>query len=264
MPISEVGLKRIAELEARTKPMTDAMKLEYAELVTKRDKPPTWEPSDTCIEYLMEVFAWETQGMIAINKESMDLMQLRKGKMAERDAVRLISLADGVLYLENKDRIGNEFLSGEIDTYLGESVLAATNITDIKNSFDYPTFLKKINNGLENGQKEQMQGYGDISGSQELYIANVLVDTPDEIVEDMKWRLVKKFGALTEESPDFVREWEKWERSMKFNHIPIHQRVFKIKVEPFTENEKIKVYDRVKQCREWLFNFNERYQSLIN
>lgn len=261
-PITEVQLRRIAELEARDKPMTDKMKLEHTELIMKRDAPPKVELADGCIEYLMEVYAWETQQMISVSKEAMDLMQLRKGKEGEQEAGILLSMVDGEIYLQDKQRISNEYLSGEIDYYLGEDIYRATNITDIKNSFDYPTFLKKINKGLENGQREQLAGYGDITGSKNLFVANCLISFTPQMIEDMKWRILKKTGAATEESVEFLEEWVKFYRSMVFDNIPPQQRVYKIPVEPFTEFERQKVYDRVKYCRDWLWKFDEMYGNL--
>jgi hypothetical protein len=140
--------------------------------------------------------------------------------------------------------------------------MGANSIGDIKNSFDYPVFLKKINKGLENGNKEQVQGYCDIAKSSKGFIAHCLVDMPEEIIEDMKYRLLKKMNCATELSPEFMEEWEKWERSMRFSHIPPAQRVFKIPVTPFTEFERQKVYDRVKICREWLNSFHETFVKL--
>jgi hypothetical protein len=254
--------KWISEYEVRTKPPTEPQKLEYTRLLQLRENSKKIILSDTCIELLMEVYAWETQGMIAVNKESLDIMSMRKGKMTEQTAGMMLSIVDGEVYLQHKERISNDFLSGEIDYYLGDDIYSATNVTDIKNAFDYPGFLKKINTGLENGQEEQLQGYGDITGSKKLYVANCLVDNPDEIILDMKWKIAKRFDALTIESPDFLQEWEKWERSMKFSHIPMHQRVHKIQVEPFSPERRQMVYDRVKVCREWLWKFDEMYQKL--
>lgn len=265
MPITEVKKARMAELEAKqdsAKGLTGKQAQELAELRVKQENSAKIVLSDTCIEYLMEAYAWEVEGMIPVNKESMDILQIKKGKLAEYQAGLLLSAVDGVEYKTYKDRICNDYLSGEIDFYLGDSIRKAINVTDVKNAFDYPGFLKKINNGLENGQKEQVQGYGDITNAGELYIANCLVDNPDEVMEDIKWRVAKKFNAISIESPEFLEEWKKWERSMKFTHIPIHKRVFKIKVEPFTESERQRVYDRVKYCREWLFKFDEQYQKM--
>jgi hypothetical protein len=259
--LTEKQAKELADLEWR-EVLTAKQKERVAELIVKKDNGNRVVLSDTCIEYLMEVYAWETQGMIAVNKESMDLLQTKKGKMTEFEGIIMLSLVDGEVYKENKDRIENDYLSGEIDAYIGESVYEATRIADIKSAFDYPTFLKKINNGLENGQREQVAGYCDISGAKEGVIANVLVNNPDEIIEEMKYRVARKFNALTTESPDFLEEWVKWERSMRFDHIPKTQRVHKIQVELFSQFERQKIYDRVKICREYLAKFDEEYNKM--
>jgi len=205
----------------------------------------------------MEVYSWETEGMVSLNKEALETMPMLKGKVGEKEAGLLLSIADGETYLSNKDRIFNDYLSGEIDLYLGDHVYAAKNITDIKISFDYPIYLKKLHTGLESGQMEQLQGYGDISTAKELYVANCLVSFTPEMVEDMKWKIMRKTGAVTEESPEFKELWKTFERSMFYDHIHPNLRVSKIKIEPFTEFERTKLYDRVKYCRDFLYKFYE-------
>jgi hypothetical protein len=242
--------------------MTDNMKVEYAALVQKRDNPPPKQLSDGAVEYLMEVYAWHKHGTIPVGKESKEIMQLEKGKKVEGLSIALLSVVDGVFYEQHKDRISNDYLSGQIDAYLGQSVYEATTIVDIKSAFDHPSFLKKIHMGLENGQREQVAGYCAITGASEGYIANCLVDNPDEDIEEMKYRIAKKMGCLTTESPEFLQEWPKWFRSMKFGHIPHHKRVFKIPVELFSEFELQAIYDQVKYCREWLWKFDEMYENL--
>jgi len=261
-PITEVGLRRIAELEARTKPMTEAMKLEYTGLIQKRDAPPVVELSDGAIEYLMEVYSWKRFGMIPVTKEAMEVAQLEKGKRVENDCKLLLEEVFNIEYKQFKERISNDYLSGEIDLYLGNNIFEATNVTDIKAAFDHPSFLKKINNGIGNGQREQVAGYCDITGATEGWIANCLVDNTAEDILEMKWKVAKKMQAITIESPDFLKEWEKWERSMIFSHISPNERVFRIPVELFTDFERQAVYDRVKFCREWLWKFDETYQKL--
>jgi hypothetical protein len=211
----------------------------------------------------MEVYAWETERMIPVGKEAMDVMQLRKGKEGEVEAGSLLCRVDGQLYLQDKQRISNDFLSGEIDFYLGESIYKATNVTDIKNSFDYPTYLKKINNGLENGQREQLQGYGDITGAKELFVANCLISFTPEMVQDMQYKLLRKINCATTESPEFLEKWPEFERSMNFDRIDYRKRVHKIQVEPFNDFERQKLYDRVKVCREFLWKFHEEREKLI-
>ena len=259
-PLTELQVKELKDLEGkemRTAKQNDRM----IELMLKSDTSKKIVLSDTCIEYLMEVYAWETEGMIPVSKESMDILSISKGKKQEAQAGALLNFVDDVKYKTHKERISNEFLSGEIDFYLGESVYKAINVTDAKNAWDYPGYLKKINNGLENGQQDQIRGYGAITGATDLFIANCLVDCTDENIEEVKWRVAKKFDAISTESPEFKEEWKKWERSMRFEHIDPYKRVHKIKVEPFTEFERQKVYDKVKICRDWLYEFDEMMQK---
>ncbi len=253
----EDELKKLEDKEARTERQDEEME-RLRGLKANKGKVSL---GDTAISYLMEVYAWETEGMIPVSKESMDILSIIKGRKQEAQAGALLSFVDNIEYKVHKDRISNNFLSGEIDLYAGESVYKATRLPDIKNSWDYTVFLKKINGGLEGGQKEQLQGYGDITGCTDLLIANCLVDCTEQNIEDVKWRVVKKFGATTIESPEFLQEWAKWERSMLFSHIDPYKRVHKIPVEPFTGFERQKVYDRVKYARDWLSIFHEEHEN---
>lgn len=261
--LTDLQAKKLAELEGKDT-LTVKQQEELAALLIKKENGNKVILSDTCIEYLMEWYAFDQYGMIPMNKETLELLQIKKGKMAEIQAGNLLMIVDNEIYEQHKERIENDYLSGEVDYYFGRSIMEAEKIFDIKNSFDYPTFLKKINNGLENGQKEQVQGYCDITGAREGYIVNCLVDNPDEIIEEMRWKLAKRLNAVTVESPDFIKEWEVWERSMRFSQIPHNLRVNKIPVQPFTDFERQKVYDRVKICREYLAQFHETYSQFNN
>ena len=258
----EVKLKELRDKLQSKGELPAGQATELAELEVKEQNGSKIILSDGYIEYLMEEYAWITEGMIPVNKESLDLLAIRKGKECEEEGITLLTRVDNQFYKTHKERIYNEFLSGEIDAYLGEHIYAATNISDIKNAFDYPTFLKKIHTGLENGQEEQVQGYQDITGAREGDIVNTLCSASDEIITEKKWQVAKKMNAISIESPDFLAEWPKWEKSMRFDHIPIHKRVHKIKIEPFSEFTRQKLYDRVKIGREWLNQFHEKYQNM--
>jgi len=85
---------------------------------------------------------------------------------------------------------------------------------------------------------------------------------PETIVNDYRYRLAKKMDIIDIYQPDFEIHEQKLMLSLNFDRIPKHKRVFKKKVERFTEFERQKVYDKVKICREWLFNFDNMYQKL--
>lgn len=259
-PLTENQLNRIKELDGKEK-ITEKQKIELSELVFRRDKPKEIVLSDTCIAYLMEHYAWITKRKVSISKE-MDIEQFQKGKICEPEGIALLSLVDGVEYSKNSERINNEYLSGEPDIFLGKQIMSANKIIDTKISFDYPCFLKKLNIPLLTANEQQIKGYMDISGALEGEIADVLVDMPETIVNDYRRRLFYKMNVISDESPEYKIACLEMERSMYFGDIPPQLRVFKKKVQPFTDFERQKVYDKVKICREWLFTFDELYNKL--
>lgn len=242
--------------------ITPNQQIEFTALRQKEANGSKLILSDTCIEYLMVEYAWATEGMISVNREALDLVATKKGNMTEGESGDLLIRVDKLPYKQHKDRIYNDFLSGEIDLYAGEHVMSAEIIVDIKQSFDYPTFLKKIHTKVDKSNDFQVKGYQDITGARIGYIADTLITCPPEVVNAMQWKLVNKMNALTTESPEFVLEWAKWEHSMNFDKIPIHKRVHKKKITPLTEFEKSWLYDEVKKCRQWLNDFHEQYQKM--
>lgn len=265
--LTEKQITELAELRLKSD-LTDKQAARLAELLVRLENGSKIILSDTAITYLMEEYAWKTQKMVRVTKELMDVPQMQKGTLVEPDSLRLLSIVDGIEYKPNRDaegkreRVCNDFLSGEVDAYVGESIMTATKIPDVKSIWDYPTFLCKIHEPLTKANDLQVKGYLDITGAREGEIANCLINTPEHIVNGQKWKLLNKLNVATEENTEFKEKWAILERSMYFDKIPVHQRVFKKAVEPMTEEEITILYDRVKVCREWLYNFDEQYKNL--
>lgn len=234
----------------------------YKKLLAKRDTPPEIPMSIGVIEYLMEWYAWKVYGKKPVDKESMEMIPTEKGKKVEAASIVLLSKVEGRWYQKNDQRVENDFLSGEPDVYEGQDIMAATSVTDMKNSLDYPRFLKQINTPLENKYIKQIKGYGDITGAQDLSITRTLVSFPDEMIMDYQDRIARKLGVIDRDTVSFQEVWEEWEKSMLFDDIPMQLRVHKTKVEPFTTEEQTFLYDRVKYCRDWLWKFHENYCNL--
>lgn len=250
------------------KPLTAIQAEKLAELALKEANGSKIILSDTCITYLLEEYAWRTEQMVRVTKEILDVPQMQKGTFVEKDSLTLLSFVDDVLYKENRneneerERVYNDYLSGEVDAYEGESIMTATTIPDIKSIWDYPTFLCKTQSKLLPANDWQIKGYQNISGAKSGFVANCLINTPPHVIEKVKWRLLSKLDVATDENPEFKRKWAMIERSMIFDHIPPHKRVFKQPVEPMTKDQEQKLYDRVKVCREWLWNFDETMKNL--
>ncbi len=262
--LTENQAKKLVEWQEKLQKggtLTENQHKELAELKVKEENGKKIILSDTCIEYLMDEYSFRTTGKFSVTKE-LDVEYFQRGKLGEEDAITLLSRVDKVFYRKNTERVYNDFLSGEPDIYHGESIMTATRIEDIKNTWDYPIFLKKINKGLDNGNEDQVAGYMDITGAGEGNISFTLVNMPESIINDYRRRLMYKMDVATDENPEYKIAVAKLEHSMRFDDIPIHKRVYKIPIARFTPERKQMVYDKVKICREWLFNFHEQYQKL--
>jgi hypothetical protein len=258
----------LSQLEAKPS-LTEPQKKEMARLQVLKANAGKIILGQTCITYLLEEYAWRTQGMVRVTKELVDVPQMQKGTIVEPESLLLLSQYDEVEYKANCDengerkRVCNDYLSGEVDAYVGSSIIGAEKIPDIKSSWDYPTFLCKIKEKITPANDFQVKGYLDISGAPEGFIGNCLVCADEGTITEIKMKLLRKTrDAATEESPIFKKRWEIIERSMRFNHMPVYQRVHKKPVEPFSSIQRQQVYDRVKICREWLNNFHEEYSKI--
>jgi hypothetical protein len=265
--LTENQADTLRELEKK-ETVTERQKQELARLLILKENSKKVILSDTCIGYLLDEYSWITRGMVRVTRELLDIPQMQKGKIVEPESLALLSLVDGVEYKANvnenkeRERVYNDFLSGEVDAWYGASIMEAEIIPDIKSTWDYPTFLLKIVEPMTKDNDWQVKGYMDISFAPVGFIANCLVSASEEEINKMKFRLLNKLNVATEEAPEFKYKWNLIEHSMRFDEIPIHQRVHKTYVNPMTTHERLMVYDRVKVCREWLWKFHEKYESL--
>jgi hypothetical protein len=259
-PLTEKQEIELADLELRST-RTAKQELRIAELVEKRTRSADVILSDTCISYLVEAYAWETEQMCSITKE-MDVEYFERGRKTEPESIQLLSFVDNHLYQKNEERFENDFLSGIKDVWRGGTAKRPHAIGDIKSCKDYPTFLYKIHKGLDPGNREQLQGYGDIDECGDLFVGFTLPTMPEEMRNGYKMKLAYKMNAAIDQDPEFERAWANLERSMIFKHMEPAKRVYKIPVDPFTTSEQSAVYDRVKVCRDWLNNFHLTYQKL--
>jgi hypothetical protein len=260
-PLSDPQRQELERLENKEK-LTAIQAVDLARLQTKRDAPPEITYSIGCIDYLTEWYAWYVYGKMPVDKETMEMIPTEKGKKVEAESILLLSKVDGKIYCKNEQRVSNDFLTGEPDVFEGEHIMAAKTLTDMKNSVDYPCFLKQISKPLEKSYIRQVQGYGDITGAQDLSITRAIVNMPLEIIMEYQDKIARKLGIIDRETESFQKIWEQWEQSMVFDDIPMRLRIHKTIVSPFTAEERTLLYDRVKYCREWLWKFHENYSNL--
>jgi hypothetical protein len=223
MGLSEAQKEKYNEFLNRTKPLTDNMKVEFAELTKKANNP---ELPVGCITYLKEWYAEQASGV----KADIWSKYFAKGNYCEAEAIdvaiNMFGLGFGV---KNEVQLEDEYKTGTFDCKAGSVVF------DTKCSWDYQTFLKTISEPLDFGYKCQIEGYIDLTKANTGRVAYVLLDTPEEA----------NYGNY-----------------VSYSHIPIEKRFFAFEVEPNPIFMR-EVDERVKLCRAWLENYDKEVQQKL-
>jgi len=144
---------------------------------------------------------------------SIDNKFTKKGKMVEEQGITIASMNRGVLFQKNDIRLYDlqNFMTGEPDIFIGESIMRAKETNDIKCSWDIQTFYDSLSSKLKPVYDYQGLDYMHLTGADVHKVCFCLVNTPYDIVVDE----IKKetFGMWDAEMP-------KWrEMQILTNHV---------------------------------------------
>jgi hypothetical protein len=214
----------------------------FTEPQSKADKD-AGNLSKTAKSHLVEVYANVMWGY----ERDIQTKQMRKGTYAEEEGITLLSKVDGRLYEKNADRMQNDWISGHAD------IVTEDEIIDIKLSWDAFTFLPKLIDDVDKCYYYQLQGYMWLWDKEVSRICYCLVNTPQNIIEGEKYKLLRSMDVVSEESPEFIKAAERLENNMKFDKIPIEQRIISQKV--YRDEEIIsRIPEKVEKAREFISN----------
>lgn len=223
----------------------------FTEPVSKADKEQGIL-SKTAKSHLVEVYArvlWGVERDIVTNA-------IRKGRAAEEDGITLLSRVDRKLYVKNDERKENEWLSGHADIVVDDEIL------DIKLSWDAFTFLPKLIESIDKDYMYQLQGYMWLWDKPKARISYCLVNTPDNIIQGEKYRLLRGLDVISEESPEFIAAAARLESNMKFDQIPINLRVINKFIDRDEEIIK-KIPAKVEKARQFLAELQKLHTFMI-
>jgi len=248
-------LKLIEDYEAKAT-LTAKQAEDLASLIMKRDAPP--KLSDTCTTYLLEVY-----GYVKYGKEPESANQKNrytsKGLQCEEESITLLSLTDRQFYLKNEEHVSNNYLKGTPDIFLGEEIMKATKIVDIKSKWNLSTFLNVIDQPTPPVYDWQLNCYMDITGAKEGEIAHTLVNTPENLIQNELRKLLYEMDVATDENPEYKEAAEKLRNNMTFDNIPAAQRIYKV---PIVKRDMSPMYKRIEMCRTWLAEFDEKFMMI--
>lgn len=230
------------------------------EPVTKAAKE-AGELSVTCQKELIKIYNQEVYG----RKRDITTKQMDKGIVCEKEAINLFSILEGKVYHKNEERLESDWCSGHPDIYSGDEITKATEVGDIKCSWDLDTFCPKLVEEPDKAYIAQLNCYYSLTGAQGGYLVYCLISAPPHIVnqekESLFYRMVKNTERiLTDQSPDYLNAVEELEKLMIFEDIPPQERCIKI---PIPRDQEL--IDRMKaktpKLREWLEMFHVKHMN---
>lgn len=182
--------------------------------------------SETTKSYLLEIYIEEEYG----RKKDITNKFIEKGLLTEEDSLGLIGKHYGQLFIKNKEKLANEFITGTPDITPAQ---IPDLVIDAKSSFDIWTFAKA--DGTDKDYYWQGQGYMWLTGRSKFDLAYCLNDTPEHLIFDEKRHQMYKLGLVDhEDTQEFHDMEEAVEKNMKFGDIPEEKR---IKVFSFERSE---------------------------
>lgn len=213
------------------------------------------ELGETCKTYLTELYAQFKYG----RKQELDNKYVRKGLGQELESLLLLSEVLNQFFEKNEETFESDYLVGTPDCFDkdGETVI------DVKSSYSLFTFLSNLDGKLDTSYELQLQAYMLLTGRNKAKLAYCLVDNPIEEIEWQQQLLMRKLNCISEESPEFVKEWNDKSKLYTFSDIPEEERVLIFNVDKDHDFEK-KLISKAIKCREYLQFLENSHKKFNN
>lgn len=238
--------------------MTDWSKTKFrasswGNLMTEPRSKKEGELSKTCQKELIKIYNWVKYG----RKKQIVTRQMVKGIKQEPESITLFSRVEKKLFVKNEIQLENEWATGHPDIFEGETIYTATEIHDIKTSWEMDTFHPKEVEEVDAEYEYQLQVYFDLVPTAERgSIAYCLVDAPPELVQDELKRLMFDMNIIWDGNPAYQAAAAEIVKNMTFGDIDYLEKV--IKKEVARDEMKISAMKRkVPLLRDWLIWFED-------
>lgn len=254
--ITEIQLAKIDELvEKKTgKGLTPKQAEELERLITKRDTP---ELSKTCKTKLVEIYV----NVVDKRYKDVQTRQMKKGLMTEQNCITTVSRVTKKFLRKNTERLFNDYIIGEPDIFEGPDVRHATKVTDTKSCWDLFTFRGVLIEPVDSGYAYQLNGYGELTGADDLCLAYCLENMPEPMVKEEVWRLYRKMGEPDSESDVWKQAEKELRASFIYDDLPVENRLlmFEFQRDPLV---MATIKDRATLWREYLAHLYKRFNPL--
>lgn len=113
-----------------------------------------------------------------------------KGTDWEEESIALVNQVRGTFYVKNKERFENEFITGEPDIILDDSII------DIKTSWSLETFPATPEEGANKEYMWQLMGYCWLMNKTQAELIYCMIDTDDVLLSDWDNRFIHKVSHI--------------------------------------------------------------------
>jgi hypothetical protein len=212
------------------------------------------ELSKTCQKELIKIYNLVKYG----RKKDIVTKQMTKGTLCEPESITLFSRVEKKLFIKNEERLENEWAMGHPDISNNENIRQATEIHDIKSSWELDTFMPKLVEEMDDGYNCQLQIYFELAGPQakEGSIAYCLVDAPDIVIQNEMRSLLFNMNVISDEDRSYKIAAAELLNNMVFKDIYYQERVIKQMV--YRDDVLIhKMKEKVPKLRAWLTWFEK-------
>jgi hypothetical protein len=125
-----------------------------------------------------------------------------KGKDWEEESIALVNQVRGTFYVKNKERFENEFLTGEPDIILDNSII------DIKTPWSLETWPATPDEGVNKDYMWQLMAYCWLLNKSHAELIYCMIDTDDSLLNDWDNRFIHKVSHIDPEKRITVLKYE--------------------------------------------------------
>ena len=141
-----------------------------------------------------------------------------KGNQVEETSITLLSLAKRKFFRKNEVRLENEWIMGTPDLFIGDEIVRATEIIDIKSSWDIFTFNRNKAKGVNSTYYWQMQAYMWLTGASKATLSFCLVNATPDLITDEKYKLARAHRvSIEDQDPQFIKSVQLVERNLIYD-----------------------------------------------
>ncbi len=209
--ITDKQLETIDELQRKMK-RTEKQDAELQRLIAKRDNPDTL--GATAKTYLRELFRSYkySREKVITNK------YIEHGIKDEEEALTLLAVYKDIFLKKNHTRLTNKFLSGEPDTFVGESIKKAKEGYDTKVCWSIFTLPEK-SDGIDSGYYWQDMSYCALTGAEKWTTVYTLVNADPTVINREKERIWYAYGKPQNSDDEWYEEYKRKKIEIEKNMI---------------------------------------------